>query len=69
MSRWGASMRLPTLSLKAIMNASGSGMDTVIFQGGIKGFRTLYPEYNLLPDEILADAVRRRYFPKFSKME
>lgn len=52
---------------QAIMNASGSGMDTVIFQGGIKGFRTLYPEYNLLPDEILAEAVRRRYFPNSSK--
>jgi len=40
------------------------GMDGVIL-GGIKGFRTLYPEYDLLPDEILADAVRRRYFPNF----
>ena len=27
---------------QAIMNASGSGMDVVIFSGGIKGFRTLY---------------------------
>ena len=52
---------------QAIMNASGGGMDAVIFTGGIKGFRTLYPEYDLLPDEILADAVRRRYFPNFSK--
>ena len=39
-------------------------MDGVIL-GGIKGFRTLYPEYDLLPDEILADAVRRRDFPNF----
>ena len=52
---------------RAIMNASGSGMDMVIFTGGIKGFRTLYPEYDLLPDEILADAVRRRYFPNFPR--
>jgi hypothetical protein len=40
-------------------------MDAVIFMGGIKGFRTLYPEYGRLPDEILAEAVRRRYFPNF----
>lgn len=52
---------------QAIMNASGGGMDAVIFMGGIKGFRTLYPEYELLPDEILAEAVRRRYFPNFAK--
>ncbi len=52
---------------QAIMNASGGGMDVVIFQGGIKAFRTLYPEYDLLPDEILAEAVRRRYFPNSSK--
>ena len=52
---------------QAIMNASGSGMDVVIFTGGIKGFRTLYQEYDVLPDEILAEAVRRRYFPNFSK--
>jgi tetratricopeptide (TPR) repeat protein len=52
---------------QAIMSASGGGMDTVIFQGGIKGFRNLYPEYDLLPDEILAEAVRRRYFPNFPK--
>ena len=42
-------------------------MDVVIFTGGIKGFRALYHEYDLLPDEILAEAVRRRYFPNFSK--
>jgi tetratricopeptide (TPR) repeat protein len=52
---------------QAIMNASGGGMDAVIFMGRIKGFRTLYPEYDLLPDEILAEAVRRRYFPNFAK--
>ncbi|WP_300757755.1 hypothetical protein [Janthinobacterium sp.] len=51
------------LITQAIMNASGGGMDVVIFTGGIKGFRALYPEYELLPDDILAEAVRRRYFP------
>ncbi len=50
---------------QAIINASGGGMDSVIFGGGIKAFRTLYPEYGLVPDEILADAVRRRYYPQF----
>ena len=49
---------------QAIMNA---GMDVVILQGGMKSFRTLYPEYDLLPDEILTEAVRRRYFPNFPK--
>jgi tetratricopeptide (TPR) repeat protein len=49
----------------AIMNASGGGMDAVIFGGGISAFRTLYPEYDALPDEILAEAVRRRYQPQF----
>lgn len=52
---------------QAIMSASGSGMDVVIFTGGIKGFRTLYQEYDLLPDEILADVIRRRYFSNFPK--
>lgn len=52
---------------QAIMSASGSGMDVVIFSGGIKGFRTLYQEYDLLPDEILADVIRRRYFSNFPK--
>ena len=47
-----------TLTL-AIINASGGGIDVVIFGGGIKAFRTLYSEYDLLPDEILAEAVRR----------
>lgn len=53
------------LITQAIINVSGGGMDIVIFQGGIKAFRTLYPEYDLLPDEILAEAVRRRYYPQF----
>lgn len=48
----------------AIIHTTGGGMDAVIFQGGIKGFRTLYPEYALLPDEILAEEVRRRYEPQ-----
>jgi tetratricopeptide (TPR) repeat protein len=50
---------------QAIMSASGGGMDTVIFMGGVKAFRMLYPEYDELPDEILAEAVRRRYQPQF----
>lgn len=50
---------------QAIINASGGGMASVIFGGGIKAFRTLYPEYGLVPDKILADAVRRRYYPQF----
>jgi tetratricopeptide (TPR) repeat protein len=53
------------LITQAIMNASGGGMDTVIFGGGIRALRTLYPEYDVLPDEILAEAVRRRYQPQF----
>ncbi len=53
------------LITQAIMNVSGGGMDAVIFGGGITAFRTLYPEYGLLPDEILAEAVRRRYQPRF----
>ena len=53
------------LITQAIMNASGGGMDAVIFGGGITAFRTLYPEYGLLPDEILAEVVRRRYQPRF----
>jgi tetratricopeptide (TPR) repeat protein len=51
---------------QAIMNVSGGGMDTVIMLGGIHAFRTLYSEYDLLPDEILAEAVRRRYEPQFA---
>ncbi len=48
---------------QAIMNASGSGIRTVIFLSDIKAFRTLYTEYDPIPDEILAEAVRRRYSP------
>lgn len=40
-------------------------MDAVIFFGGIRAFRALYPEYELLPDEILAESVRRRYESQF----
>ena len=53
------------LLTRAIINASGGGMDVVIFSGGFKAFRTLYPEYDLLPDEILAESIRRRYHPQF----
>ena len=53
------------LITQAIMNASGGGMDSVIFEGGIRALRTLYPQYDVLPDEILAEAVRRRYQPQF----
>jgi tetratricopeptide (TPR) repeat protein len=49
------------LITQAVMNVSGGGMDAVIFGGGLRAFRTLYPEYDLVPDEILAEAVRRRY--------
>jgi tetratricopeptide (TPR) repeat protein len=66
-SKMGRFNEAADIMTRAIMNASGGGMDAVIFMGGIKGFRTLYPEYDLLPDEILADAVRRRYYPNFSK--
>lgn len=52
---------------QGIMNSAGGGMDAVIFGGGMRAFRTLYPEYELLPDEILAEAVRRRYEPQFSQ--
>lgn len=50
---------------QAIINASGGGMNVVIFGGGIRAFRILYPEYGLVPDEIVAEAVRRRYQPQF----
>jgi tetratricopeptide (TPR) repeat protein len=53
------------LMTQAIMNASGGGMDSVLFGGGSRAFRTLYPEYDALPDEILAEAMRRRYQPQF----
>jgi tetratricopeptide (TPR) repeat protein len=50
---------------QGIIRSSGGGMDAVIFGGGVRAFRALYPEYDLLPDEILAEAVRRRYEPQF----
>lgn len=53
------------LLTQAIIHSSGGGMDSVIFSGGFGAFRTLYPEYGLLPDEILADELRRRYEPQF----
>ena len=53
------------LLTQAIMNVEGGGMDVVLFGGGLKSFRTLYPEYDALPDEILADVIRRRYAPQF----
>jgi hypothetical protein len=51
---------------EAIINTSGGGMDVVIFGGGLRAFRLLYPQYDLLPDEILAEDIRRRYEPQFS---
>jgi tetratricopeptide (TPR) repeat protein len=51
----------------AIINSSSGFLNSVIFGGGISTFRTLYPEYGLLPDEILAETVRRRYEPQFSQ--
>lgn len=48
---------------QAIMNVSGGGLDVVVFSGDMKAFRVLYPEYDLLPDEILSEVIRRRYFP------
>jgi tetratricopeptide (TPR) repeat protein len=53
------------LITQAITNTSGGGMDIVIFGGGFRAFRSLYPEYDLMPDEILAEAIRRRYQPQF----
>jgi tetratricopeptide (TPR) repeat protein len=52
---------------QAIKNSSGGGINLVIVLSGIQGFRALYPEYDLLPDEILADTVRRRFFPNYPK--
>ena len=48
---------------QGIANTAG-GMRAVIFGGGMRAFRTLYQEYELLPDEILAEAVRRRFEPQ-----
>jgi len=63
--KMGKFTEVANLMTQAIMNTSGGGMDAVLFEGGIRAFRTLYPEYGLLPDEILAEAVRRRYQPQF----
>ena len=52
---------------QGIIHSSGGGLDAVIFSGGMKAFRTLYPEYELLPDEILAEDVRRRHQPQLPK--
>lgn len=49
---------------QAIMN-SAEGLRDVILISGIKSFRTLYPEYEFLPDKVLAEVVRRRYYPQF----
>lgn len=46
---------------------SNAGIDSVILFSGIKAFRALYSEYDLIPDEILSDAVRRRFYPQFPK--
>jgi hypothetical protein len=65
--KMGKSKEAADLLTQAIMNCSGGGMDVVIFGGGMKAFRILYPEYDLVPDEILAESVRRRYQPQFPK--
>ena len=49
---------------QAIMNCS-SGLESAIVLGGLDAFRALYPEYDLLPDFILADTIRRRFHPQF----
>jgi hypothetical protein len=63
--RLGKFIEAADLMTQAIMNVSGGGIDSVIFGGGIKAFRTLHPEYDAVPDEILAEAMRRRYQPQF----
>lgn len=55
-----------TLTL-GIMNSSSGGIDYVIVVAGMKAFRSLYPEYDLLPDELLAETVRRKYEPQFPR--
>ncbi len=47
---------------QAISNAY---MENIVLLGGIKAFRALYAEYDSLPDEILAEVVRRRVEPYF----
>jgi tetratricopeptide (TPR) repeat protein len=49
----------------ALMNGGGGGLDVVTMLAGSKPFRALYPEYDTLPDAILADVVRRRFYPQF----
>jgi tetratricopeptide (TPR) repeat protein len=63
--KWRKFNEAANLLTQAIMNSSGGGMDTIVFGGGIRAFRTLYPEYDALPDEILAEDLRRRYEPQF----
>jgi tetratricopeptide (TPR) repeat protein len=53
-----------TTLTQAIMNST-SGLESVILLGGMGAFRALYPEYDLLPDGILADMIRRRFCPQF----
>ncbi len=49
----------------ALANAGGGGLDVVTMLAGMRAFRALYPEYDALPDAILADVVRRRFYPQF----
>jgi hypothetical protein len=51
----------------AIANATGGGLDTVIILGGMGPFRSLYPQYDDVPDTILAEMIRRRFEPQFSQ--
>ncbi len=44
---------------------SGDGLVDVVVLGGLKAFRDLYPQYDLVPDKIVAEDVRRRYEPQF----
>lgn len=46
-----------------IMN-SRTGLQDVVILGGLKAFRELYPQYDLIPDKIVAEDVRRRYEPQ-----
>lgn len=48
----------------AIMN-SGTGLQNVVILGDLKAFRDLYPQYDLVPNKIVAEDVRRRYVPQF----
>ena len=44
---------------------SSTGLIDVVVLGGLQAFRDLYPEYDMIPDEIVAEDVRRRYEPQF----